>query len=210
MATTLLYSAPIFVALGSGPLLKEKIGLPQILAILINLTGCFLVAEVYNLSALFQSPQGFLLGIGSGLSFGIYALLGKITGRKSQINTWSSLFYLFLFGFLFLAVWAGVQEGTAVLGTQMDLSGWVVLSALAFGPTLGGYILFTFSLNYLPAAVASLFTTLELPVASFLALILFGRVMAPVQWVGAIFIIGGVVGLQLNGLRVNLKKKRSG
>ena len=207
VATTLIYCAPAFVALGSWPLLGDKPTLERLVAVAINITGCSLVAGVYDPVALFHSPAGFLLGISSGLTFAIYTLLGKFTSHNHQRSALSSLFYPFLFSLLLLLPWGLVERGPTALFLPLDGFGWLWLAGLAYGPTLGGYIFFTFSLKFLPAAVASLLTTLEPPITAVLSWLLLGRSMTLVQWVGALLIVSGVMLLQLNNLRQSLKER---
>lgn len=209
VASTLVYCAPIFVGLGGWLLLHESVGLARVIAIGVNILGCALAAGAYDPVALLQKPEGLLLGLTSGFTFAVYTLLGKITGRKNKRDDFSMLFYLFLFGCLALLPWGLVQEGTALFSPSLDLGGWGLLAALAFGPTLGGYILFTASLKYLPAAIASLFTSLELPVSALMALALFGRGLSLIQWLGAFLIVGAVVALQLNDFRNNRKSLKA-
>ncbi len=207
VATTLIYCAPVFVALGSWPLLGESIGLDRALAILVNISGCALVAGITNPVALYQSPGGLLLGLASGFTFGLYTLISKLTARKGRRSGLSSLFYFIFFGMLALLPWGLIQEGSAIFSLPLDGFGWFILALLAYGPTLGGYLFFNFSLKYLPAAVASLFTTMEPPITSVLSFFLLGRGITLIQWLGVLLIISGVVGLQLNGLRLSLKNR---
>jgi drug/metabolite transporter (DMT)-like permease len=120
VATALVFCSPVFVALGAVPLLGEKVGLLRALAIAVNLFGCALVAGVTAPDVLLKSPAGALLGIGSGLSFAIYTLIGKITGRVSRRSTFSVLFYVFLFGTL-----AILPVGLATDGLALFRSRWI-------------------------------------------------------------------------------------
>jgi drug/metabolite transporter (DMT)-like permease len=205
VATTLIYCGPVFVVLGSWPLLGERVGLDRVLAILVNLTGCALVAGALDPAALIQSPVGGLIGIASGFTFAFYTLLGKITARSVRRNNFTTLFYLFLFGLITLLPVGLYQEGGRLLTPSLDWVGWLLLATLACGPTLGGYIFFNSSLKYLPAAIASLFTTLEPPITAVLSFLILSKGMGGIQWLGAALIVSWVVGLQLNDLRLSLK-----
>jgi 8-oxo-dGTP pyrophosphatase MutT (NUDIX family) len=91
-----------------------------------------------------------------------------------------------------------------------------VLILLAVGPTIGGFGLYTTSLNYLPASVANIIATLEPVMTAILAFVLLGERFTIPQWIGGLFIIGGVVVLrqeeQLNASRTRVlpseKKER--
>jgi ADP-ribose pyrophosphatase YjhB (NUDIX family)/multidrug transporter EmrE-like cation transporter len=75
--------------------------------------------------------------------------------------------------------------------------GWLVLILLAVGPTVGGFGLYTVSLNYLPASVANIIATLEPAMTSVLAFILLGERFTTPQWIGSFLIVAGVIVLRL-------------
>jgi drug/metabolite transporter (DMT)-like permease len=80
-----------------------------------------------------------------------------------------------------------------------SLAGWAILAFLAVGPTIGGFGLYTVSLTYLPASVASIIATLEPVMTTTLAFFLLGERLTPPQWAGSLLIISGVVLLRLRG-----------
>jgi drug/metabolite transporter (DMT)-like permease len=63
----------------------------------------------------------------------------------------------------------------AQLAPPANLFDMLVLIALAIGPTLGGYGLFTLSLRYAPARIASLIVVLEVPIATLIAVMFLGE-----------------------------------
>ena len=118
---------------------------------------------------------------------------------------WTAMVYafgfaaLFLLGVNLLPVWgpAGAQPANFFwLGGA--LAGWGVLVALAVGPTILGYGLYTVSLTYLPASVANLIATLEPALTAVLAYLLLGERLTPPQLAGSALIIAGVVILRLS------------
>ena len=70
-------------------------------------------------------------------------------------------------------------------------AGWLVLILLAVGPTIGGYGLYTVSLNYLPASVANIIATLEPVMTAAQAFILLGERFTAPQWIGSALIVAG-------------------
>ncbi len=196
VATALIFSSPVFVAIGAWKLFKEKLKTLQVAAIVINLIGCALVSGVSDPAALLRNPAGMLLGLGSGLTFGAFTLFGKNAARKGRRSSLTVLFYVFFFATIFLLVVGFVVEGFSLLFLQMDWVGWVMLIGLALGPTLAGNAFFTSSLTYLPAAFASLIGTLEPPITAVLALVILNRSMDGTQWLGTSLIISGVVIMQ--------------
>jgi drug/metabolite transporter (DMT)-like permease len=201
VATALLYCAPVFVVIGARFLFNERIRILSIAAIVIDLTGVFLVSDTYDLGALTNNMAGLMFALGSGLTFAIYTLCSKLSQRSAM----SSLFYTFTFALVGLLVWGLWQEGLGLFVPALDWWGWLLLFFLSFGPTLGGYAFFNLSLQHLEAGVASVFTTLEPPIAAILAWLVLSRTMSILQWGGAFLIVGGVLILQL-GERNSQKK----
>jgi drug/metabolite transporter (DMT)-like permease len=69
------------------------------------------------------------------------------------------------------------------LGRAWD--GWLILAALALGPTAAGFGLYTLSLRYLPASVAGLIASLEPALTAVMAVFLLKERLEPWQWLGA-------------------------
>jgi O-acetylserine/cysteine efflux transporter len=69
---------------------------------------------------------------------------------------------------------------------------WLVLLALALGPTLGGYALFTAALRYVPGRVASLIAVIEAPASALLAAWFLGERMEWQQLLGLALILGAI------------------
>ena len=198
VGVALVFSAPAFVALADRLLFGKRLRVVQGGAVAATLLGCVLVAGVSSPAALLAKPAGLALGLTSGLIFAAYTIFGQGATRLGQRSSLSILFYTFFFAAIGLTVWGLPTAGVALLRPPLDAAGWGLLCGLALGPTVGGYLCFTSSLRYLPATVASLFTTLELPIAAVLAALLLGRAMSGLQWLGAALIVIGVAAVQVS------------
>ena len=87
VATTLMFCAPVFVALGSWWVFHERLKPTQMLAIGVNLLGCVLVGSVSELIAgTAGNTKGLLLGLFSGICFAIYTLLGRGAARSRRLS----------------------------------------------------------------------------------------------------------------------------
>jgi drug/metabolite transporter (DMT)-like permease len=200
VATALVYSAPAFVALGAGLIFRERLSGAQAGAVALDALGCALVSGLANPAALISSPAGLGWGLASGAIFAGYTLFGRRAGLRGRSSP-SILFHTFAIAALGLGVWGLATKGTALLRPPLDAHGWLLLLGLTYGPTLGGYACFTACLRVMPAAVASLFTTLEPPLTAILALVLLGRVMTAAQWAGLALIVGAVLVMQAGAAR---------
>jgi drug/metabolite transporter (DMT)-like permease len=95
-----------------------------------------------------------------------------------------------VFGALTLLVLTLFTQGTAgITEVGAGAAPWLWIAALALGPTLMGYGLFTASLRWLPGRIASLVVLLEAPISSGLAVWLLGERLEPPQLVGILLVL---------------------
>jgi drug/metabolite transporter (DMT)-like permease len=216
VSTVLAYSSAAITAVLGWRIYGERLGAVKALAVGLSLLGCVFVSGAYSPTAWQLNPLGIITGLLSGLAFAAYSLMGKAAAQRS-IYPWTTLFYTFGFAAVFLLLYnllPGLVPGQSAndlfwLGSSV--AGWLVLIALAVGPTIGGYGLYTVSLTYLPASVANVIATLEPAMTTILAYLLLGERLTLPQLVGSAMIIGGVIILRLNeGRAVNGQPVLSG
>lgn len=189
VATVILYTGPALVTIVAARFLNERITRLQVLALLLALSGCALVARMYDTQQIRVNALGILAGFGSACTFATYSLLGRWATQR--YSPWTALFYAFLFGALFLlplALWQG-----QVMPTHLVLESWGWLVFLALGPTLGGFASYTLGLSYLPASIASILAAFEPVTTATLAFWIFGETLEPLQLLGAALILMGVI-----------------
>lgn len=206
VSTVLAYTSAGFSALLGWWLLKERLGIPKLLAVIISLGGCILVSGALEPSAWGANLIGILTGTVSGLGYAGYSLMGRVSSQRGQ-NPWTVLLYTFGFAALFLLLFnvllSGVVPGTA--SSMADFLwlgdawvGWGVLFLLAAGPTVAGYGLYNVSLSYLPSSVANLVVTIEPVFTTLTAYLLLGERLNGIQIGGSLMILGGVVFLRIS------------
>jgi len=132
---------------------------------------------------------GIVTGVGSGLLYAFFSLSGR-WGAQRFPNPLTVTTYGFLFAALGLGLTQSVRTAFS-LGT--DWNGWGVLLALAVGPTLTGFGLYTASLRYLPAGIAGLIASLEPALTALLAILILGEWLAGLQWFGVALIMAAVI-----------------
>lgn len=204
VANTLIFCAPVFVALGSWWFFHEKLKALQMGAIAVNLAGCALVGGIFQPTTIMGVNAGGIgIGLFCGVCLAVYTLLGRRAASADRLSSRVILFYTFLFGTLALLVWGLFTEGVSILLLPFDWSAWMLLLSLSLGPTLFGYLLFNVSLRYLSAATASIFHTLEPAMTALFALLLLRQTMNVFQWCGLSLIIGSVVAMQAATLKKN-------
>lgn len=100
-AQALNYTWPIMLSLLAVPLLKQKIGVKNVIAIGISFIGVLIIATGGNLVNLsFTNSTGVLFGLGSAV---IWALFW-IFNIKDERDELSKLFLNFFFGFIYITI----------------------------------------------------------------------------------------------------------
>ncbi|MCX7840590.1 MAG: EamA family transporter, partial [Anaerolineae bacterium] len=189
VATVILYTGPALVTIVAARFLSERITRLKVLALILALVGCALVARMYDTQQIRVNALGILAGLGSACTFATYSLLGRLATQR--YSPWTALFYAFLFGTLFLWPLALLQG--SVMPSNLALDGWGWLVFLALGPTLGGFASYTLGLSYLPASIASILAAFEPVTTATLAFWIFGETLELPQLIGAGLILTGVI-----------------
>jgi drug/metabolite transporter (DMT)-like permease len=205
VATVLVYCSAAFTVLLGWWLLKESLGWVKILAVVLCLGGCVLVAEAYDATVWSANLIGILTGVLAGLSYAVYSLMGRSASQRG-LNPWTTLLYTFAFATLFLLLinllpggsvpGAAAQPGD-LLWLGNSLLAWTILIVLAAGPTVLGFGAINVSLTLLPSSVANLVLTSEPVFTALIAFTLLGERLTPVQIAGSLVILSGVVSLRV-------------
>lgn len=205
VSTVLVYCSAAFTAILGWWLLKERLDWARLVAVLLSLGGCALVAGAYNPAVWRTNLLAILTGVLSGLLYAIYSLMGRSASQRG-LNPWTTTVYTFGFGSIFLLLFnlvsGGHIPGAAVKPSDLfwlgnAVQGWAIILLLAAGPTLAGFGLYNVSLSLLPSSVANLIVTLEPAFTSVMAYFLLGEMLSGVQIGGALMILSGVVFLRI-------------
>ena len=199
VATVLVYSSAAFTALLARWLLKEQLDGAKLVAVVLCLAGCVLVAEALDPAAWDRNLMGILTGTLAGLGYAVYSLMGRSAAQRG-LNPWTTLLYVFGFAaIIFLLV--NLLPGKMVLGTAVSATdlfwfgnawaGWGVIILLAAGPTVAGFGLYNTSLSLLPSSVANLILTPEPAFTAVLAYFLLGEQLTGLQIAGSLLILAG-------------------
>ncbi len=205
ISTVLVYCSAGFTALLGWWLLKERLDWAKLLAVALSLGGSVLVSGAYDLTMWRANMVGISAGVLSGLCYAIYSVMGRSASQRG-LNPWTTLLYTFgvaaafllLFNLLLGSVLPGGATQLADFFWLRDaVAGWLILFALAAGPTLLGYGLYNVSLTYLPSSVANLIVTLEPVFTAVIAYVLLSERLNEAQLVGGAMVLTGVVLLRL-------------
>ncbi len=200
VAVALLYTSPVFALVFSRLFLGEPVTWKKFLALVVAFFGVAMVVEAFNLQPFIQNSYAVLMGLGSGLTFGMFSVFGKhLTGATNHFTT---SFYLLLAGSLFLSLirapWLVFSQAEFTPGLLLVLGAMVVIS------TFFSHFLYIFGLSYLEAGRASITVAVEPAAAILMAFVFLGERLAAVQYAGVILILTAVLLLRFPGRRNKL------
>jgi len=131
-AQPLNYTWSITLALLSIPLLKQRIKLTSILALIISYFGVFVISTHGNIGALkFTNPYGVILALGSSV---IWALFW-IYNIRDQRDAVTKLFLNFSFGFIFIFLAMLLSSRLKIIPPPVGIAGAAYVGFFEMGIT---------------------------------------------------------------------------
>lgn len=186
-ATFLATMAPVWVAIGSGVLIGERVERKVVAGIALCLAGgAVLVGGSLRLAP--EHLSGDLLGILTSLFFGAYFLAVRVARRTAGSGAVTLVTSLVTAAGLLLVALA--LEPTIL---PSSVSGIAALFALAFVSHAGGQGLLAWALGHLSAAFSSLVIFLEALAAAVVAWAVLGEALGWQQVVGGTAILAGIL-----------------
>ncbi|MGA1820682.1 MAG: DMT family transporter [Thermoplasmatota archaeon] len=180
-SVVLVTTHPLFVAVISVTLFKEKLNVKAVLGMIIALFGSFiLIAGDLTISS--ETLTGNLLALGGAVMAGIYILAGSRFRKDISLPGYAFIVYLWAALFLLIAILIG---GVSFLSSSP--TEYLILFGLAVGPMLAGHTIYNWALRYISPTFVSV-SLLGEPVGSTLLAML---ILAEMPGAGAI--IGGPI-----------------
>ena len=192
-AAILLYTSPIWIMLMSLLFFKEKLTKKKLIALAIAFTGCVLVSGISGDGI---SPLGLLIGLGSGIGYGLYSILGTIALRKY------SPFTVTTYTFMFAAVGSWVVSRPADVFSKFsnasDLPFLILFCGLtALITAVIPFLAYTLGLRNVEASKAGIIATIEPMVATLIGVVVFSEPLTVLSAFGMIMILTAVVVLNI-------------
>lgn len=179
--------APIFVTPAAFLLFGERIRPAFLLGMLLSIAGAVLLMG-QSLTLSFDHTMGDALGIVTAAFYAGYMLVVsrlRTVFSTATIMAWSAVVTAIL-----LVPVALVSGESLIAGS---LYGWSVLLGLALLSHCGGQSLIAYAFAHLPASFSSVALLLQPAVAAVLAWLLFSEALGPLQALGGIVILAGIV-----------------
>lgn len=185
-AMVLNYTWPIMLVLLSIPLLRQKIGLLSVLAIVVSFGGVVVIATRGELSGLsFSNPLGAGLALGSAVIWGLF-WIGNVRDGRDEV---AKLFLSFCLGFPFVLGATAVFSELRVPGPA-GLAGMVYVGLFEMGIT------FVFWLRALRLSRTTAKVSNLVHLIPFLSLVIIhftvGEKILMSTVAGAVMVVGGI------------------
>ncbi|MDH5780702.1 MAG: DMT family transporter [Candidatus Bathyarchaeota archaeon] len=187
VAAILFYTYPVFVTLFAVFFLKEKFDRAMLMAVVMTFSGVALVVRIYDFASLNIDFVGMLFGLLSSLLFVLYFVM--IKRLRDRYSNWTLSVYGDGIGVLALLPIIYFSASNIV---EFSTELWLLILAIAWGPSLLAYLFYSYALKYVDASKGSILGVIEpLSAALFSASILGEKLEAP-QVVGIALALAGV------------------
>ncbi len=207
IAALLAFLAPVLVALWLRFVKKEPVGKGIWVALVLVVGGLLLVSQVW--SGMTLSPLGVFYGLLTAAALAAYLLLGEEGARRRDVMslafwgfaiatvTWSILAPWWAFPWDLLSSTTSMFDG-AVTGIPV----WslvVLMIVISVVP----FVLVLMSLQRIGAQRGGILGTTEPIWAALIAFVLLGEIITPVQGLGGIIVLAGVIVAELASQRAH-------
>ena len=192
-AAILLYTSPIWIMLMSVLFFREKLTGRKLLALVLAFAGCVLVSGI---SGEGMTLTGLLVGLGSGIGYGLYSILGTVALRRYSPYTVTT----YTFAFAALGAWLICRPADmlAKFAAAPNLPGLVFFCVLtALVTAVIPFLAYTLGLRTVEASRAGILATVEPLVATLIGVAVFSEPLTLLSGLGMLLILAAVV--LLNG-----------
>lgn len=188
-AAILLYTSPIWIMLMSVLFFKEKLTKKKLIALAIAFTGCVLVSGISGEGI---SPLGLFIGLGSGIGYGLYSILGTIALRKYSPYTVTT--YTFIFAAVGSWFICRPSEMISKFSEASDFTFLILFCGLtALITAVIPFLAYTLGLRNIEASKAGIIATIEPMVATLIGIVVFSEPLTLFSGIGMILILAAVI-----------------
>lgn len=191
-AAILLYTSPVWVMLMSVVFFHERLTVGRLTALAIAFLGCVLVSGIGSGGL---TPAGILVGLGAGIGYALYSILGTVALRRYKpLTVTTYTFVISGIGAFLLSQPMDLAE-KAVAASSPLLWGLVVLSGLV--TAVVPYLAYTEGLRHVEASKAAILATIEPMVATLLGMLVYREPLTLSSGLGVLCILSAIVILNL-------------
>lgn len=191
-AAILLYTSPIWVMVLAIIFLKEKFTIQKLIALILAFAGCILVSGFGGK----VTVMGILVGLGSGLGYGLYSIFGTFALRKYSPYTVTCYTFLIAgLGSIFVADPVDLVSKISAVENKPALFGFVLLTAVV--TAVIPFLLYTLGLNMTTAGKAAVLATVEPAAATLFGFFVMKETVGPVAIAGILLVFAAIIVLSL-------------
>jgi len=191
-AVTLLYTAPIFIAIMARIFYKELFTPFKTVALLLCMGGCFFAATGGSMETLKLNLPGVLMGLGAGFTFALLTIITKAI--INDYHQFTIIVYSIGFGLLFYLPFSHPLE---IFQMNLPLKLWLLLCSIGLISTAIAYGLFITGLSYgIEASRAGIISTLEVVVSVILSYLVFKEEIWGWKLIGILMVMFSVIIVQ--------------
>ena len=189
ITTVAFYLFPAMVAGINLAVFHEKLSASVAIALVLSIMGLVFISGITS-GQMTLDPLGLAFALGSALAFAIYTVLIQITGRTEGSFTvtltlsWSSLLAACI-------VFAPAVPAMFHLDAYQLFLG----CTMALANTILPVVLYIQAVKRVGGTKTSLISISETPFSLFFAFLILGETIAPIEAVGILLIIGGIVAI---------------
>ena len=192
-AAILLYTSPIWVMLMSLIFFRERLTAVKLVSLLLAFGGCVLVS---GLTGGGLSPAGLLIGLGSGIGYGLYSILGTVAlKRYSPFTVTAFTFAIAAVGSWFVCDPVNMAGAFLTGPEPLTLLLFIFLTGLV--TAVIPFLCYTIGLKSVEASKAAILATVEPMVATLFGISVFKEPLTLSSAGGILLILCAVVLLNL-------------
>jgi len=185
-AVLLNYLGPVFTAILSPIILKERIERASVAALLMSILGIYLISHEELLNGASGDILGIIYGLLAGLSYAGFIIVSKKL-RKEQ-SSLTTAFYSYVFAAIFLAAMS------RPMAPSLSTMEWTLLLILSSVNTCSAVTLYLYGLAMVEAHKAVVLTYLEPLSAAIMGAIFLGQLLGPIDILGgALIVVSGYI-----------------
>ena len=191
-AAILLYTSPIWVMVLAIIFLKEKFTIQKLIALILAFAGCVLVSGFGGK----VTVVGILVGLGSGLGYGLYSIFGTFALKKYSPYTVTCYTFLIAgLGSIFVSDPVDLVSKISAIENKPALFGFVLLTAVV--TAVIPFLLYTLGLNMTTAGKAAVLATVEPAAATLFGFFVMKETVGPVAIAGILLVFAAIIVLSL-------------
>ena len=188
-AAILLYTSPIWIELMSAIFFREKMNCKKLVALALAFAGCVLVSGISGEGV---TLKGLLIGLGSGIGYGLYSILGTVALRRySPYTVTTYTFLLAAIGSWFICNPADMLSKFSAASNSTNLILFCFLTALI--TAVIPFLFYTLGLRTVEASKAGILATLEPMVATIVGITCFSEALTLLSGTGIALILAAAV-----------------